>query len=423
MFDVGASPGDKLPRFRLLYQGFPSSGSSFKYMQLLLSHDGRNWQPYAPARPAPAAPAAAGAQDQPNQTPPPGNSVFPLGSLEVNGYLDDLAAVRAGRPELRFKALLTNTSVLASADAVHWHVMPGAVWRPHACDPRGSVAYDAPTQTYVFLSRPGPSDRRIALHTAPASFGLGNATVADLSPQHLRMESDALDPPLTQMYGMPLQPYAGSWLGFLWRFKTLQGGEVHKYSGGMVDAQLAFGDSPYGMQRASRSVLAPAGPWAQWVAQGMFYPTSIMADPADPHGWDAILVASASQGQHGDRAANSSLLFMSVPADRWVGLGTTGAAAGHLRTRMLAWHGGQGALNARLPTAAEVQAVDTHGKALPGFSLADALPLVGDGAGLVPRWQGNKTLEQLAGQTFALELVLPRNATLYSLRGDYALES
>jgi hypothetical protein len=415
------APTDGLPRYRLLYQGFtPHSG---KCLQLLLSSDGRQWQPYAP----PPSQRAAGV---------PPNTVLELGSLEVSGLLDDLAVLQAGMPNLRFKATLTNTSVLASADAVHWRVLPGAMWRPHPCDPRGSVVYyaappssstggacalDSAPPAYVFLSRPGTGDRRIALHTAPVTFGFGNASVADLSSQHLRMEGDAIDPPLTQLYGMPLQPYGNGWLGFLWRFRTPQGGPIHKYSGGVIDAQVVFGDTPFGMQRGWRDTLQPDGPWRAWVADGMFYPTSAMADPADASGWDAILVASASEGQHGDQGANSTLLFMSVPADRWVGLGTSTDGGGRLRTRMLHWRGGDGAFNARLPTAAVPQAVDAQGQAIAGFTSSDAMPLTGDGAGLVPRWRGDKTLAQLTGTTFALELQVPANATVFSLRGDYEL--
>jgi len=37
-----------------------------------------------------------------------------------------------------------------------------------------------------------------------------------------------------------------------------------------------------------------------------------MAVPADASSWDAIVVASASEGHHSDQSANSTLLLMSM---------------------------------------------------------------------------------------------------------------
>ena len=55
-------------------------------------------------------------------------------------------------------------------------------------------------------------------------------------------------------------------------------------------------------------------------------------------------------------------------------------------------------------------------QALPGYSLADCLPVVGDGTGLAVQWKERPDLSGATGKTLRLRFHL-ENARLYSYRG------
>jgi hypothetical protein len=55
------------------------------------------------------------------------------------------------------------------------------------------------------------------------------------------------------------------------------------------------------------------------------------------------------------------------------------------------------------------------GEPIPGYALADAFPVLGNGIALVPRWQHGPDVEALKGQPVRLRFVL-RGADLYSIQ-------
>ena len=62
-----------------------------------------------------------------------------------------------------------------------------------------------------------------------------------------------------------------------------------------------------------------------------------------------------------------------------------------------------------------VELLDMEDKPLPGYSLDDCQPVVGDSASVVVRWIDRPNLQAAAGQTVRLRFH-PKNARLYSYR-------
>ena len=90
---------------------------------------------------------------------------------------------------------------------------------------------------------------------------------------------------------------------------------------------------------------------------------------------------------------------------------------GELLTKPLKFSGRELVINFATSAAGsvKVELQDADGKALPGFSLADAREQIGDDLERVVRWDSGADLSRLAGQPVRLRFVM-KDADLYSLR-------
>jgi hypothetical protein len=97
---------------------------------------------------------------------------------------------------------------------------------------------------------------------------------------------------------------------------------------------------------------------------------------------------------------------------------------GEMRTRPLVFVGDCLEVNYATSAAGimriEIQSVD--GAALPGYSLAECKPIIGDHIARLVRWGENSDVSSLAGQPVRLRFAL-READVYSLRFGHAGET
>jgi hypothetical protein len=95
-----------------------------------------------------------------------------------------------------------------------------------------------------------------------------------------------------------------------------------------------------------------------------------------------------------------------------------GKDGGEVLTRPLTFAGKQLFVNAAASAGElRVELQDEAGKPIPGFTLADAEPISGDGVRLPVRWRGGADLEKLAGQPVRLRFHL-KQARLYAFQFD-----
>ena len=80
----------------------------------------------------------------------PGNTLLVDGGLEFSTVFDDQGFAPAAE---RYKLMLTNTSVLVSADTVHWRLWPNMPWQQKSMDP-GFGLFRATNNDLVATSRP-----------------------------------------------------------------------------------------------------------------------------------------------------------------------------------------------------------------------------------------------------------------------------
>ncbi len=106
----------------------------------------------------------------------------------------------------------------------------------------------------------------------------------------------------------------------------------------------------------------------------------------------------------------------SMPLDRFASIGAP-YASGECRTRPLRFAGGRLWLNysTSAPGGVRVEIQDEAGAALPGFTLADSVELIGDRIERAARWKSGPALDALAGRTVRLRFAL-RDADLFALR-------
>jgi hypothetical protein len=385
-------------KWRMTYNSF-----SAHVALLAESEDGLHWKPRD----------TTAELTLPDRTLP--NQIFPskgFGELATT-YIDDRAA-----PEERLKALVVyhprknhlGSRLLVSGDGLRWKEKEGVEWQTPGADPGSFVFWNDVRKSYTFTSRPDWTDRRIALHET--------TDWQKFSKMELAIQSDALDSPLTEPYGMPVIPYHGYYVGLLWLFHTsplVERHSPHKFFDGKVDCQLAYSLNGWHWQRGLRDAFIPNGAPGEPDC-GCVYPSSWTFE-ADG---SLRIYASATTEEHGYQGPNSScIVAYRLRRDGFTFL-QAGEQPGFVGTRALYWRGGEVELNARAGAggSVRVQITDKAGKPLAGFKFADCIPLEGDQTAWTPRWRSGNTLAQQTQGAVRIEAEL-RSAQLYSMRGDF----
>lgn len=389
-------------KWRMLYLGWTDVNLGHRFPLLAESDDGLHWAPRDTTREIKLAD-----RKFPHQ-------VLPLAEFSEwpPCYVDERAA-----PAERIKGLVVfhsgkhaiSTRLWVSPDGIKWKLKEGVEWQKSGPDPGVAVFWNAVRESYTFTTRPDWTDRRVAVFET-------RDWVRFTEPE-LALQTDALDAPLTQLYGMPVFPYAGYHVAFLWLYHTVpqvKGQAPHKFMGGHVDCQLAYSLNGWHFQRGLRTPFigngAPGEPTA-----GCVYPSSLIQKP------DGSLWIYASAGTHEHAIippGSGSILTYKLRRDGFVylesanGMGTVGTVA-------LLWKGGELEVNAQSPNGrVRVRVTDPKGEPLSGYDFGDCEPLTGDETAWQPKWKNGKTMGLLGTRTLRLEIELT-SARLYALRGRF----
>ena len=305
--------------------------------------------------------------------------------------------------------LLPAGQIWTSPDGRRWRLVEGVGWQNPNPDPPTFVHWNDRRGTYVLSTRPDYCDRRIALFET--------RDFRTFSRMSLALQTDSQDRALTQIYGMPIFPYDGWFVGLPWMFDispTETRSLPHKYLGGKQHAQLAYSLNGWHWQRGLREPFFPNG------------------EPDDPDGGclqpscmvrleDGSLrfYASTSRHEHGHCPPDDGyIVAYSLRKDGFVYLESDGGV-GVVGTRPLYWIGGEGELNVQAPAGwVKVQVTEPNGTPIPGYTFEESAVVHGDELAWRPSWKGDRTLAALAGRMIRLEIHL-ENARLYALRGEY----
>lgn len=332
--------------------------------------------------------------------------------LDPDSYFHEIVKGEGAKP------YMADNLVVTSADGLHWQIHPKARWgkAPWHPDPSTYCFYVPQRKRHVMTTRPGWGDRRIAVQTS--------ADALAWSGPELLTQPDPLDPPQTQFYGMPVIPYEGQFVGFLWvaHFASSQRLERFNQLWGPIDCQLAYSFDGLHFQRGTRETFIGLNEPGQ-PGGGVMYPTCLVE-----HEGELRIYSATSRDLHHQYAKTQFLRKGEVPPtaitlhtlrkDGFTYLTSRGHWA-NFTTKPLALLKPELRLNVLAPHGeVRLQVTDLHSKPLPGYRFDECVPLKEvdtlDGA---VRWKKGDA-RKLVGKVIRLQIQF-RHARLYALRGSF----
>jgi hypothetical protein len=407
-------------KWRCLYQGVPRRDRSEAggYVAVVAeSHDGIRW----------TVPDLSSRVETSSRQ-------FPHQVLPVEGFFEWATCyfdANAEDPAERVKALASFWAedrvghvcpLHVSPDGLSWQRVEGVNWHPWGIDPAAAAFWNRYRGSYCITARPSIGDRRVSIYET--------RDWRSFSKPELLLQSDALDTPAAELYGMPVFPYGGMFVGLLWIFHTAPTvsasykaapaiDDAYKFLYGRVDSQLAYSYNGWHFQRGLRDpFLANSGPGEY--GSGLIYPSSLVVT-ADHK---IRIYSSSSMGEHGQNymdpkiASQSAILLHELRLDGFSYFESAGGA-GSLTTRVLFWQGEDLRINVKAPFGeVRVQVEDEAGEPLKGYQFEDCIPFAGDDLFWMPRWKNGRSLSGLRERVlrFAVRLI---NGALYGIRGDF----
>ena len=332
--------------------------------------------------------------------------------LDPNSYFHEIVAGEGAKPYVADQLMAT------SADGLHWELDKDARWGqpPRHPDPPINCYYDSMRQRHVMITRPGWGDRRIAMQTS--------RDAREWSDLELIMQPDSLDPPQVQMYGMPVIPYHGQFVGLLWmaHFSNSRPLERFNQLWGPIDCQLTYSFDGEHFQRGLRKPFiecnSPGEP-----GSGVVYPTCLVEHDDELRIYSAAtpdLHHQYAQTQFERKGKNppGAVILHTLRKDGFVYLASRGHWA-ELTTKPVAPFDPELTLDVQV-SHGEVafQAADLNTRPISGFTFGDCVPIKeADSVDCPIRWK-NKDVSELLGKVIRLQVRL-RHARLYALRGSF----
>lgn len=231
--------------------------------------------------------------------------------------------------------------------------------------------------------------------------------------------ADDLDPPDTQIYGMPVFPYQGLYIGLPWIYHAavhyppemlLTRAEAEKQSARTVDVQLAWSWDLVNWSRPpARRPFLPLGAAGEWDS-AMIYTARAPVAMGDK----LFFYYGGFDTRHDARQFRGAIGLATLRLDGFCSL-HAGNAGGWLLTRREKLTSPAVRINARTLSGGFVSAevVDLNGEVVPGFSREECRAFEGDSVDHVLQWRTAELPESLRGEAVKLRFYL-RNADLYS---------
>ena len=407
--------------WRCLYQGGPhrEKAEVGGYVAVVAeSDDGIRWE-------VPDLSSEGG--EFPRQVP---HQVIPSGEFFewAPAYFD----VRAEDPRERVKGLVCcwaedgvghDCLLYVSPDGRAWRRAPDARWHPWGIDPAATAFWNRYRNSYCITARPSVGDRRVAIYET--------RDWRSFSKPELLLQADALDTPSAEIYGMPVFPYEGMFVGFVWIYHTPPevSAAYHaaadidgpiKFLHGKIDSQLIYSYNGWHFQRGLRDPFIANSEPGEYGSGTIHSSSMVVTDD------DRIRIYSSSfKGEHGqvflDPAVSrqSAILLHELRLDGFCYFQSAGGP-GALTTRFIFWQGGDLRINVQAPYGeVRVQVEDGRGEPLTGYGFEDCVPFAGDELFWTPTWNDGKSISALEGQVVRFSIRLT-NGSIYALRGDFA---
>ncbi|HEY3284890.1 MAG TPA: hypothetical protein VGN26_21665 [Armatimonadota bacterium] len=256
----------------------------------------------------------------------------------------------------------------------------------------------------------------------------GRSVGVAVSPDGLRWEklsqtplfaADDLDPPETQVYGMPVFPYQGLYIGLPWIYHAkvhyppemlMTREEAEVGSPCTVDVRLAWSHDLVNWTRPpDRQPFLPLGPKGA-LDSGMVYTARAPVQVGDR----LYFYYGGFDGPHNSGASRAAIGLATLRLDGFCSL-HAGDQEGWLITKREKLTRPEVTLNARTELGGSVKAeiLDLSGKPIPGFTRQECLPFTGDSTAHTLRWRTPRLPKSQEGTVKQLRVFL-RKADIYS---------
>jgi len=322
------------------------------------------------------------------------------------------AAAKTGRERPYFNEELT----VVSRDGLHWEIRRDMAWGQPDWHPEPPIFgfYNGKLGRHMMTVRPGWGDRRVCIQSTE--------DFRRWSGPELLLEPDPNDAELCELYGMPVFPYRGYYVGLLWVFHCEMSEPVRGFnrSVGPLDCQLAYSFDGLRFHRGLRRPFVPLNPPGEHGCGGI--EPSCMIEAGD----EIRIYSSGSKFHHGKnfhaRRAGAkdfeAILVHTLRKEGFMCLRSRGSWA-RFATKPLVLLGDELTVNARAPFGeVQFQLADMESRPIEGFTFDECVGLAaGDSLGWPLRWKA-KPIQELRGKPFRLEVRL-RDAEIYAFHGNF----
>lgn len=299
-----------------------------------------------------------------------------------------------------------------------------------------NIAYDTAKRLYIATTKqrmltsntsvtPGKNDR-IAFVSVSKDFITWSAPEEPGSIWTAALEGDPFDDMAvmakggieSNVYGMPVYPYHGSYIGFPWMFDIMRydngvfagtgDGKIQPHA--TVSRDLRIWDRPLSI----REPIIPLGKAGAW-DDGTLYTASNMLENKN----ELTVYYGAMNLPHGGSAGSLTQYAHIAKAtwrkDGFVALQNEGKDTGTVVTKPITFEGKQLKINAQIKTGGKLFAelLNTDGSVIAGYDLKNFKPIIGDCLNATAAWTKGSDLSKLNGQKIILRLKL-FNGSVYS---------
>lgn len=318
--------------------------------------------------------------------------------------------------ENRVKPYMAEELTVVSRDGLHWEVRLDMNWGLPDWHPEPPVFgfYNHHLGRHMMTVRPGWGDRRVCIQST--------ADFRTWSGPQLLLQPDANDAELLELYGMPVFPYEGQYVGLLWIFHCETSEPTRGFNRfvGPLDCQLASSYDGVRFTRGLREPFIPAGEPGEHGCGGIEPSCLVVTDD------EIRIYSSGSKVHHGKnfpaRKAGledfEAVLLHTLRKDGFMYLASRGSSAGFI-TKPMVLFDGRLTMNAEAPFGElRYQLTDIASQPIEGFTFDECQPLVSDDSlDYELTWRG-KQADELVGKVLRLEVEF-RDARIYALRGKF----
>jgi hypothetical protein len=314
------------------------------------------------------------------------------------------------------KAYMAEEVTLVSRDGIQWETKHDWSWGLPEWHPEPPIFgfHNQHLDLHAMTVRPGWGDRRVCLQTT--------RDFRKWSGPELLLQPDPLDEDLCELYGMPVFPYGGGYVGLLWMFHCEQSEPTRYFNRhvGSIDVQLACSFDGVRFFRSLREPFIPLNEPGEHGSAGI--ETACMIELEQ----EIRFYSSASKVQHGKNAVArkaglkdfESILVHTLRRDGFMYLESRGSWAS-IRSKPLVLFDDRLTLNVEAPHGEllyRLTGVDCQ--PLNGFGYGECEPLIsGDSLSHPLRWK-ERRLDEVTGRPVRLELKW-RDARLYAVEGRF----